>query len=294
MRHMDAFGGADLHCHSTFSDGVESPTALVARALDAKLSVLALSDHDALHGLPEFEAASKGTGLVPVSATELSTRCEGEDVHLLGLFVDTEDQVFQARLAAFREDRDRRGEEMVHRLRDQGMPLDLEEIRAVVGDGAFGRPHIARAMMAKGYVASFDEAFDKWLTKGKPGCVPKAKWSLPDAIAAVRAAGGVSVIAHPIWYENAEKVVSIGKENGLDGLEVIHIDQEGAAESAFGKMAERFGLLRSAGSDYHGPPEGKKRVGACRLEKKAWDALVARAETRRKEAGRPAVDLSPR
>lgn len=291
---MEAFGGADLHCHSTFSDGVESPTALVSRALEAKLSVLALSDHDALHGLPEFEEAAKGTGLVPVSATELSTRCEGEDVHLLGLFVDTDDQVFQAKLAAFREDRDRRGEEMVHKLRDAGLPLDIEEIRKVVGDGAFGRPHIARAMVAKGYVETFDEAFDRWLTKGKPGYVPKAKWSLPDAIAAVHAAGGVSVIAHPIWYDNAEKVVAIGKENGLDGLEVIHIDQEGAAESEFGKMAERFGLLRSAGSDYHGPPEGKKRVGACRLDERAWNALVERAGERRKSAARPAVDLSRR
>jgi predicted metal-dependent phosphoesterase TrpH len=291
---MEAFGGADLHCHSTFSDGVETPTALVSRALEAKLSVLALSDHDALHGLPEFETAAKGTGLVPVSATELSTRCEGEDVHLLGLFVDTDDQVFQAKLAAFREDRDRRGEEMVHKLRDAGVHLDIEAIRKVVGDGAFGRPHIARAMMAKGYVQTFDEAFDRWLTKGKPGYVPKAKWSLPDAIAAVQAAGGVSVIAHPIWYENAEKVVAIGKENGLDGLEVIHIDQEGAAESAFGKMAERFGLLRSAGSDYHGPPEGRKRVGACRLDERAWNALVERAGERRAASGRAAVNLSPR
>src|SRR5512143_1091611 len=94
MRRMEAFGGADLHCHSTFSDGVESPASLVQRALEAKLSVLALSDHDALHGLPEFEAAAKGTGLVPVHATELSTRCEGEDVHLLGLFVDTTDDAF--------------------------------------------------------------------------------------------------------------------------------------------------------------------------------------------------------
>jgi predicted metal-dependent phosphoesterase TrpH len=291
---MKPFGGADLHCHSTFSDGVETPAALVTRALEAGLSVLALSDHDALHGLPEFEAAAKGTGLIPVSGTELSTRCEGEDVHLLGLFVDTDDQVFQARLAAFREDRDRRGEEMVHKLRDSGIELDLAEIRAVVGDGAFGRPHIARAMIAKGYVATFDEAFDKWLTKGKAGYVPKAKWSLPDAIAAVRAAGGVAVIAHPIWYDNAERVVAIGTEAGLDGLEVIHIDQEGAAESEFGKMAERFGLLRSAGSDYHGPPEGRKRVGACRLDEQPWDALVARAEQRRKEAGRGPVDLNPR
>jgi predicted metal-dependent phosphoesterase TrpH len=291
---MTRFGGADLHCHSTFSDGVEPPGALVTRALDAGLSVLALSDHDALHGLPEFEAAAKGTGLVPVAGTELSTRCDGEDVHLLGLFVDPEDPALTSRLATFREDRDKRGEQMVEKLAAAGLPLDIAQIRAVVGEGAFGRPHIARAMMAKGYVATFDEAFDKWLTKGKPGYVPKPKWPLEDAIAAVRAAGGVSVIAHPIWYADPEKVVSIGKSAGLDGLEVIHIDQEGAKQSEFARMADRFDLLRSAGSDYHGPPEGRKRVGTCRLDEDAWNRLVARAEVRRKEAGRAPVDLSPR
>src|SRR5258706_9606808 len=141
-------GGADLHCHSTFSDGVETPTQLVARAGEAGLSVLALSDHDAIHGLPEFEAAAKGTGLVTVTATELSTRCDGDDVHVLGLFVDPGEPAFTARLAAFREDRDRRGEAMVEKLAAVGLPLDLAEIRAVVGEGAFGRPHIARAMVA--------------------------------------------------------------------------------------------------------------------------------------------------
>jgi predicted metal-dependent phosphoesterase TrpH len=288
-----SFRGADLHCHSTFSDGVETPTQLIARAGEAGLSVLALSDHDALHGLPEFEAAAKGTGLVTVPATELSTRCDGDDVHVLGLFVDPDEPAFTARLAAFREDRDRRGEAMVEKLAAIGLPLDIAEIRAVVGEGAFGRPHIARAMVAKGYVKTLNEAFDDYLTKGKPGYVGKAKWSLEEAIASIHGAGGVAVIAHPVWYRDPEKVVTIGLTAGLDGIEVFHIDQEGK-ENEFGKLAERHGLLKSAGSDYHGPPEGRKRVGACRLDEEGWNRLVLAGSKRRAAAGRPLLDLSPR
>jgi 3',5'-nucleoside bisphosphate phosphatase len=291
---VTAFRGADLHCHSTFSDGLESPAQLVQRGVDAGLSVLALSDHDAVHGLPEFEAAAKGTGLVTVTASELSTRCDGDDVHVLGLFLDPDEPELRARLALFREDRDTRGNAMVEKLLALGLPLDIEEIRVVVGEGAFGRPHIARAMVAKGYVKTLDEAFDRFLTRGRPAYVPKPKWSLEEAIAAIRKAGGLSVVAHPIWYRDPEKVVSLGVAAGLDGLEVIHADQDGQKENAFGVLAERAGLLKSAGSDYHGPPEGRKRIGACKLDEENWDWMVAAATKRRAEAGRPPLDLRPR
>lgn len=288
------FGGADLHCHSTFSDGLESPTALIGRAVEARLSVLALSDHDAVHGLPEFERAAKGTGLITVTATELSTLADGEDVHVLALFVDPDEPELQAKLEEIRVQRDRRGEQMVEKLAAIGMWLDLAEIRKVVGDGAFGRPHIARAMVDKGFVRSLNEAFDNYLTKGKPGYVGKPKWLMEDAIAAVRKAGGLSVVAHPIWYRDPEKIVAQGVAAGLDGIEVIHADQDPTKESEFGKMASRHGLLRSAGSDYHGPPEGRKRVGACRLDEASWNRMVEHAVRRRAESGRPPLDLTPR
>ncbi len=291
---MTAFQGADLHCHSTYSDGLESPAQLVSRGVDAGLSVLALSDHDAIHGLPEFEAAAKGTGLVTVTASELSTRCDGDDVHVLGLFLDPEEPDLAGKLSLFREDRDTRGNAMVEKLLALGMPLDIAEIRAVVGDGAFGRPHIARAMVAKGYVESLDEAFDRFLTRGKPAYVPKPKWTLEEAIAAIRKAGGLSVVAHPIWYRDPEKVVAFGVAAGLDGLEVIHADQDGQKENAFGRLAERERLLKSAGSDYHGPPEGRKRVGACRLDEENWNRMVEAATKRRAESGRPPLELRPR
>jgi predicted metal-dependent phosphoesterase TrpH len=290
---MTTFRGADLHCHSTFSDGMDAPARLVGYAVEAGLSVLALSDHDAVHGLSEFEAAAKGTGLVTVTASELSTRCNGDDVHVLGLFLDPEEASLKAKLEQFRRDRDTRGEAMVGKLAALGMPLDIAAIRAVVGEGAFGRPHIARAMIARGYVRTLDEAFDRWLAHGKPGYVPKPKWTLEEAVAAIRTAGGLSVIAHPVWYKEPEQVVAAGVAAGLDGLEVYHVDQAGK-ENEFGRLAERHGLLKSAGSDYHGPAEGKRRVGACRLDAPGWERMVAAAHARRAETGRPPLDLTPR
>jgi predicted metal-dependent phosphoesterase TrpH len=291
---MEAFGGADLHSHSVYSDGVETPAELVARAVKAGLSAFALSDHDAVHGVPEFEAAAAGTGLVTVAATELSTRCDGEDVHVLGLFVDPEEPGFSARLAEMRRDRDLRGEAMVEKLAALGMPLDLAQIRRVVGDGAFGRPHVARAMVAAGYVADLEAAFEKYLAKGKAGYVPKPKWTLPDAIAAIRKAGGLAVVAHPIWYADPEKILAQGCAAGLDGLEVLHSDHNGAATGEFARLADRFRLLRSAGSDFHAESEGGKNVGRCRLGAEEWERLVEAAIRRREEAGRPRLDLRPR
>lgn len=289
-----SFGGADLHCHSIRSDGLDTPARLVERALEARLSALALSDHDAVHGLPELEAAARGTGLIPVAGVELSTRSDDEDVHLLGLFVDPTEPRLLARLAEMRTARDRRGEAMVERLREAGIDLDLEAIRTTVGGGAFGRPHVARALMQKGVVATFDEAFDRWLSRGRPGYVPKPKWSLPDAIGAVRGAGGLAVLAHPIWYDDPPALVAAGLSEGLDGVEVGHPDQDGAQEEAFAGLAREAGLLVTAGSDYHGPPQGGKTVGGRRLPEEGWLRLVEAARRRRASCGLPAPDFSPR
>lgn len=288
------FGGADLHCHSTVSDGLEPPGALVRRALEAGLSVLALTDHDAVHGLPELEERARGTGLVPVPGVELSTRREGEDVHVLGLFVDPEEPELVARLLGMREARDRRGEAMVGRLAELGIRLELGELRRTVGDGAFGRPHVARALVERRVVASEREAFERFLGPGKPGYVPKPRWSLAEAIAAVHRAGGLAVLAHPVWYGAQETIRALSAEPGLDGLETVHPDHDIGAQLRLSVLASEKGLLVSGGSDYHGPPEGRKAVGACRLGEEEWLRLAAAARDRRAASGRPPVDLSPR
>ncbi len=268
---------------------------LVTRALAAGLSALALTDHDSLQGLPEFEAAAAGSGLITVAGAELSAACDGDDdVHVLGLFIDPAEPELAVRLETIRRERETRGEAMAARLASYGIRLDIQEIKKTVAGGAFGRPHIARAMVEEGYVGSLDEAFERFLTKGKPGYVKKPKWAMEDAIQAIHKAGGIAVLAHPIWYGDPERVIRYGTTCGLDGVEVFHTDHDQMKENEFGGMAEKAGLLKSAGSDYHGPPDGRKKVGDCRLEDELWERLVAAARRRRDEAGRPPIHLTPR
>jgi predicted metal-dependent phosphoesterase TrpH len=287
-----SFGGADLHFHSTFSDGVETPRELVARALGAGLSVAALTDHDAVHGVAAFEAAAAGTGLVACGGAELSVDEDGEDVHLLGLFLDPLEPVLVSRLAHFRAVRDRRGEAMALKLASLGVELDLAALRARVGDGAFGRPHVARALVAKGVVASVEEAFERYLGEGAPAFVPKAKWGLSEAIATVRAAGGLAVLAHPVWYGDVPGLLRRGRDLGLDGVEVYHPDNDGREGELLGAAGE-LGLLVTAGSDFHAPAGGRN-LGERRLGEPHWQRLASAAEARRREAGRADLDLSPR
>lgn len=288
-----SFGGADLHLHSTFSDGVETPAALVSRAVSAGLSAAALTDHDSLGGLASFEAAAAGTGLVAAGGTELSVDEGGVDVHILGLFVDPLEPSLVARLAHLRDVRDRRGEAMVEKLAALGVRLDLAAIRALVGEGALGRPHVARALVAQGVVAGVEEAFRLYLGEGAPAFVPKARWGLEEAVAAVRRAGGLAILAHPAWYHDVPALLRNGRDLGLDGVEVFHPDNEGREEALLAE-AGNLGLLVSGGSDFHSPADGGRTLGARRLPEPLWERLALSAAARRREAGRGPVDLSPR
>jgi 3',5'-nucleoside bisphosphate phosphatase len=286
------FGGADLHFHSTCSDGVETPAELVTRAVAAGLSVAALTDHDAVHGIGAFEAAAEGAGLIPAGGTELSVTEGGEDVHLLGLFVDPEEPGLCVRLAEIRRVRDRRGEAMVEKLATLGVELDLPALRAGVGDGAFGRPHVARALVAKGVVRNTEEAFERFLGEGRSAFVPKARWGLGEAVEAVRRAGGLAVLAHPVWYADPAGLLRRGRDLGLDGVEVWHPDNDGR-EKEFLREAGALGLLVTGGSDFH-CADGGRNLGDRRLGEAEWEKVAAAAATRRREAGRPPLDLSQR
>ena len=287
------FGGADLHFHSTFSDGVETPARLVERAVSAGLSVAALTDHDAVDGIEAFAAAAAGTGLVAAGGAELSVSEGREDVHLLGLFVDPSEPGLGTRLAEIRRIRDRRGEAMVERLATLGVDLDRPALRAAVGEGAFGRPHVARALVAKGVVASPEEAFERFLGEGRPAFVPKARWSMDEAVEAVRRAGGLAVLAHPVWYSDVAGLLRRGRDLGLDGVEVWHPDNDGREEELL-REAEALGLLVTAGSDFHAERDGCPTLGARRLGKAPWERLAAAGAARRREAGLSPLDLLPR
>ncbi len=288
------FGGADLHSHSTWSDGRDTPAQLAGKAVAAGLSVLALSDHDTLQGIPEFEEACAQEAVFAVPAVELSARRGEEDAHVLGLFVDPDHEGFQEHLSGFRRERIRRGEGMAARLADLGYPVDLEAIRRVVGSGSFGRPHIARALVEARFVADEDEAFARFLKRGGPAWLPKPKWTMLDAISAIRAAGGLAILAHPFWHDDPDAVIREAYEAGLDGIEVSHSDHVDADETRFRGLARNLNLLATAGSDHHGAPGGQRPLGCRRLQEEEWTALAEAAAARRGAAGRPALDIGRR
>ncbi len=252
----------DLHSHSTVSDGLDSPTALVGRMAEAGVTGFALTDHDTLQGLPEARKEAERLGIDLISGAEISAEWGGQDdIHILALFVDEKNQPFHDQLAVRQEERRTRGERMAKRLVEHGYAIDLDAIRSDVGDGVWGRPHLARALIRAGYAASNDEAFDRFLGREHPWYVPYEKWRAAEVVRAIRAAGGVSSLAHAVWYKDVDALVRALAVEGLDAIEVFHPDHGEDQERRFAALAKELGLAATAGSDFHGTPEGRKRPG---------------------------------
>jgi 3',5'-nucleoside bisphosphate phosphatase len=268
----------DLHSHSTVSDGTDSPAELVRRMAAAGLNAFALTDHDALMGLPEARAEAKRAGLDLISGAEISSEYgDQDDIHILALFIDEANTAFNAALATRQEARKKRGQRMAEKIVEAGFSIDLEAIRADVGDGVWGRPHLARALVRAGHASSMDDAFDRFLGDGHPWFVPYEKWKALEVVRAVRAAGGVTSLAHAVWYKEADAVIRALAAEGLDAIEVHHPDHGPAEEARFAALAEELGLLRTAGSDFHGTPEGRKVPGGVTGDGPMLEALRARA-----------------
>jgi 3',5'-nucleoside bisphosphate phosphatase len=267
----------DLHSHSTVSDGLDSPADLVRRMAAAGITSLALTDHDTLQGLPEARAEAARAGIELISGAEISAEWGGQDdIHIVALFVDETNEAFQAQLTGRQEERRTRGERMAKKLIEHGFAIDLDAIRADVGDGVWGRPHLARALIRAGHAASNDEAFDKFLGREHPWYVAYEKWKASDVVRAIHAAGGVSSLAHAVWYRNTEALVRALAGEGLDAIEVWHPDHGPEQEERFRALARELSLATTAGSDFHGTPEDRKRPGGVYGDGAMLDALLAR------------------
>jgi len=228
----------------------------------AGLEAFALTDHDTLQGLPEARAEAQKLGIELISGAEISAEYEGQDdIHVLALFVDEDNERFNRRLVARQENRRLRGEKMALKLIEHGYPLDLDAIRAEVGDGVWARPHLARALVRAGHATSHDDAFARFLGREHPWYVASEKWPAVDVVDAIREAGGVSSIAHAVWYKNGDRLIRDLAARGLDAIEVFHPDHGPAEEARFGSLALELGLAMTAGSDFHGTPEGRKHPG---------------------------------
>ena len=244
---------ADLHLHSTYSDGVYTPRELADLARAAGITVLALTDHDTLKGLSEMEVAAGEAGIGFIPGVELSTRWENRQVHIIGYGLDEYNALLLERLADVRNARRSRLEKIIKRLHEMGMdvavPVPEEGHRAV------GRPHIARALVAQGYVRTVQEAFDKYIGEGKPAYQPQTKMTPPEAVMLIHQAGGLAVQAHPEEVGDRTLVLKLLGALAYDGIEVYHPSAKDKETEGFWlKIATERKLLITGGSDFHGNP----------------------------------------
>lgn len=259
----------DLHTHSNRSDGTDSPAELVRNAREvARLDVVALTDHDATTGWDEAAAEADRVGIRLVQGIEISTTFHGESVHLLGYAFDPADAALNVELDRVLGGRDDRLPRVLEKLAEHGMPLTLEDVAAQSGNAAAsGRPHIADAMVAKGYIKDRDEAFNGWLNTNGRAYVERYSAPLERAIELVRAAGGRTVVAHP-WSRGSDRVLTPEvferlKTVGLNGVEADHNDHSEATRAALRGIAADLDLVVTGSSDYHGTGKSEAfRLGA--------------------------------
>jgi len=269
-----------MHSHSNASDGTDPPAEVMRRARAAGLDVIALTDHDTLAGLDAARRALP-PGLALVPGMELSCRLEGHSLHLLVYHIDPAHPGLAAQRHAISTDRLRRGREMVARLRELGVDVSWEQVAAIAGDGVVGRPHIARAMVDAGAIASPDQAFTaEWIGPGGRAYVSRYALDPEEAIRLVAEAGGVSVLAHPGaaqrgWLIGDQAVERLARA-GLGGLEVAHPDHDDATRRRLAALAAALGLVSSGGSDDHGRLTGH-RLGCQTVAPAEYERLMSLA-----------------
>ena len=243
----------DLHLHTTYSDGRLTPAQLVDFVAERGLRVVAVTDHDSTEGLAEaFEAAEKHPQLTIIPGIELSTDIPGNEIHILGYFIDYFNPGFQQTLSEFREGRLDRGRRMVDNLEKLGMSIDWERVLELSDGGAVGRPHIAQAMLEKGYIAHPQEAFEKYIGRNGPAYAERPKLTPGDAVRMILDVGGLPVLAHPARYvENPEGQLPGLKAAGLAGMEVYYKDYTPGEVGGLLALCRKYDLVPTGGTDYH-------------------------------------------
>ena len=264
--------GIDLHIHSTASDGSLTPSEILQLAQKLNLGAIAITDHDSLEGSKAAFRAGIPSSIKFLSGVEISAAyppfySRPGSFHLLGYAIRLDDRTLDRSLSKLRQARKNRNPEILKRLEKLGCPLTLAEVREVVGEGQLGRPHIARAMVKKGYVASVDEAFDNFLGTDKPAYVNKYRIDCIQAVHAITAAGGIPVLAHPgllgIDNENTLKqFIGNLKEIGIRGIEVYYPEHTERQMQTYAALARHFDLLITGGTDFHGKMMPEIKLGS--------------------------------
>ena len=265
---------ADLHLHTLFSDGTFTPEELVLHAQKSGLSCIALTDHDTVEGCARTAAACAAVQMEFISGSELTAEHEDIEVHVLGYFLDTQNQVLLDRIAQFQSVRQQRIHEMVAALNKLGVPLQVETVFALANCKSPGRPHVARAMVKEKLIGSLDEAFERYLKKGRPAWVPKTKMSALESVHLIHQAGGLAVMAHP-GLNRSDEIIPALVAAGLDGIECFHTKHSTVMSERYLEIAETHHLLVTGCSDCHGFSKNKPLIGTVKLPYNHVERLLA-------------------
>ena len=268
---------ADLHLHTYHSDSTRSPREVVDLARTHGLDIIAISDHDNVAAYFEIKPYADERGITLIPATELSCAYAGVDVHILAYAFDPFDERIDAHLRRFRETRQNRGAAIVDRLKALGYDIDLGRVEQLAAGGALGRPHVARALVERGHVASVEEAFKRFLGPGKPGYVDKARFSISEALALIHGTHGLLSIAHPSHYPNKEQTVMDLLDAGIDAVEVFHPDVPDDDRQRFTEIAKSCGRFVTGGSDDHGATKAVETIGTIRVPEELIEKILERS-----------------
>lgn len=275
----------DLHVHSIFSDGSLTPEELIEQACLVGLRALALTDHDTTAGLLRFLAAAAGRAIRAIPGVEISAEFSPGTLHLLGYFVRPDDVALNEGLAWIRGGRALRNAEILRKLQKLGLALTWEEVVRHAGSEVVGRPHFAQALLARGYVSTKDEAFDRYLGKGKPAYAERRRFTPEDSVRLIREAGGVPVLAHPFTLHldstGLRQLIESLMAEGLAGLEAYYPEHTPDLQQAYARLAGELGLVATGGSDFHGELAPDIRLGSGFGDLQVPDDVVERLEARR-------------
>lgn len=279
----------DLHVHSNASDGTFTPSEVVALAVEKGLAAIALTDHDTIDGLSEAQAAASGLPIEIIPGIELSCVYQGEEIHILGIYVDPADREFISETDALKEIRKKRNEEMIRRFQNAGISITLDEVMAGNPDTVITRAHFARVLLEKGYVKNMDQAFKKYLDYSGPYCPRKDKITPEHAMKILTDCKASPVLAHPYQYhlgdKKTEELVCYLKDLGLQGLEVYHSSNNQYESGKLRKLARKYDLFPIGGSDFHGSNKPDISLGAGRGGLRVTALLLDDIKRIRREKG---------
>ncbi len=272
----------DLHLHSTVSDGKFSPADIVRKSAERGLTVIALADHDSVDGIaPALAAARAFPGLTVIPCVEISTDVPKGEVHILGYFIDYTDRKLQATLEKMRHSRRERADGMVTKLGKLGIHIEWQRVQEIAGSGSIGRPHIAQAMLEKGYINSIKEAFTKYISRNGPAYVEREKMTPEEAVKLLLRTNGLPVLSHPLTTNDPETIIIKLKTAGLIGIEAYYNNYTAGEISQLVSLADKHGLITTGGSDYHGLDNSNETmIGGADVPIESAEQLIALAEQR--------------